>query len=465
MIWMAIKATDSINSIISDVKARVKPDNKVMDVVDKVSRQIDGAIKALGIEADCVKGGSIAKGTFLKNDHDVDLFVRFSMNYDDSRLSDMLERILKKVLGNANSGTKKTSRDANTRKGRKEVILSRVHGSRDYFQFSIDGLDFEVIPVAHIHPSNMKAARNITDFSPMHVTWVASRIEKRPEIADEIRVTKQFCKACKVYGAESYINGFSGHIVDILVIYYGSFISLAKKFASMQDFSIKDPLIVDPEKSLKDPLKQLNASKISPLILVDPVQPERNAAAALREEKLRMFSQACKDFLNRPSKDFFVIRKETARDMVERIRSSHKGSRIVVLDVKTLDGSKDVVGTKVLKVYEDIARQLSLKGFTIISSSWIFDFERRSATIIYAFDDVDLSDSVEREGPPLSSKDDVENFKKKHKQTRIKGNRIYATVARKHVTAQSLIRELSGMDYISSRIKSISINKVMSSKK
>ena len=64
--------------------------------------------------------------------------------------------------------------------------------------------------------------------------------------------------------------------------------------------------IIDIEKHYKTEsqiLKHLNKSKqISPLIIVDPVQKQRNAAAALSKNSLIKFQTAAKKFLNNPNK-------------------------------------------------------------------------------------------------------------------------------------------------------------------
>src|SRR3989344_1107382 len=140
-------------------------------------------------DARAILGGSGAKDTWLAGNHDVDIFVLF--NYQkysgqSSELANFLEPIFKKVFS-------------------KEKI-SRVHGSRDYFQLYYQGFFFEVIPILQI--SSSLQAINITDISPLHSLW-ANKYTKG--LKDEIRLIKQFCRAQKVYGAESYIGGFSGY--------------------------------------------------------------------------------------------------------------------------------------------------------------------------------------------------------------------------------------------------------------
>jgi len=68
--------------------------------------------------------------------------------------------------------------------------------------------------------------KNITDISPLHALWI--RKNSNEKVRDEIRKFKYFLKINDLYGAESYIRGFSGYIAEILVIYYKSFNNLIK---------------------------------------------------------------------------------------------------------------------------------------------------------------------------------------------------------------------------------------------
>ncbi|MGV8151240.1 MAG: CCA tRNA nucleotidyltransferase [Candidatus Woesearchaeota archaeon] len=432
-----VKNINNTNKILLKVKREITPEKTVVNDVDVMVKKINDTIKNLSIDADCIKGGSIAKDTFLKKDHDVDLFVRFASKYNDEEFSNMLEKILYKTL--------------------KKTPFQRVHGSRDYFQFEEKKLSYEIVPVLRIHKSNFSDARNITDFTPFHVEWTGSKINKNPELSSEIRLTKQFCKANNVYGAESYINGFSGHIIDILVIHYGSFLSVIKKFSSITEKDL--PIIIDPEKQLSNPLKELNKSKITPLIIIDPVQKERNAAAALNKEKLFAFVDACKTFLNAPSIEFFKIRPFNMQKIIHELKK--KSKRIICIDISTHIASKDIMGTKVLKIFEDIKKQCELEGFKIADSNWSFDSKKMTGIIILGFEEKNISEYIERIGPPISVKADFEKFKNKHDKTYIRGNKIYAKVKRKYTLPEKFVKDLIEKQYIKERAKNITISNIL----
>ena len=177
--------------MLKDVLEDIKPIEKDKEI-ELFLKRLGKIVKENSIKAEVFAGGSIAKGTFLKNDHDVDVFVKFDLKYSGKDISKILGKILK------------------------PLNPKLVHGSRDYFSVE-DNLIFEIIPVLNITKSEQ--AENIMDMSPLHVDWVIKN--SNVKLRNEIRLAKQFCKSINVYGAESYIKGFSGHVLDILVIYYG----------------------------------------------------------------------------------------------------------------------------------------------------------------------------------------------------------------------------------------------------
>ncbi|MEM4246893.1 MAG: nucleotidyltransferase domain-containing protein, partial [Candidatus Woesearchaeota archaeon] len=173
--------------MLKEVLAEITPDKEerksTLKIVKNFLKNLNSSLKKNRFAAKAILGGSYAKDTWLKGDYDVDVFVRFSLKYKGKDLSKMLEKAL--TPWNA----------------------ERVHGSRDYFWVHKKQFKFEIIPVLEIKKAN--DAENVTDFSPLHVKWVNKNGKK---YKGDIRLFKKFCKAQGVYGAESYIRGFSGHV-------------------------------------------------------------------------------------------------------------------------------------------------------------------------------------------------------------------------------------------------------------
>ncbi|MBU1204709.1 MAG: CCA tRNA nucleotidyltransferase [Nanoarchaeota archaeon] len=401
----------------------LRPKKDVVDKCTTVLDSINSEIKKKNIKARAVLGGSIAKGTFLKDDYDCDIFVKFNLNYKKRDISDLLEKVLK-IFPKVN----------------------RIHGSRDYFNFRSNGISFEIVPVLDIKKAEQ--AVNITDCSPLHVKWVKNKLKKNLKLADEIRLAKAFCKACKVYGAESYLRGFSGHVLDILTIYYNGFIPLLKNAVKWKEREVIDFNDYYNGRALE----RLNKSKLGPLVVIDPIQPERNAAAVLSRKNFLLFRKSAKNFLKKPSKKFFEKKEIT----IDELKEKSKGKNLVLLDVKALDGKEDVVGSKLLKAFNYINKKLVLNGFTVYGNGWKWD-KKKKALFWFILKDEILPESFKRVGPPVKNKENVKAFMKKHKKTFIQGRRICANVKREFRKPENLIKAMKKAKYLKQRAKKIEI--------
>lgn len=397
--------------LLNKVIVKITPkDTSVKKEIDEIVSSINKELKKNKIKAIAVIGGSFAKDTHLVDDHDCDIFVKFDYKHKDKPISDLLQKSLKSFKPN------------------------RLHGSRDYFQFS-KKLNYEIVPVLDIKKANQ--ALNVTDVSPLHVSWT-----RKHKKGSEIRLAKAFCKSAGIYGAESYIKGFSGHVLDILTIYYGSFMNLLKASQKW-----KESTVIDVEKyykNSKDALFEINKSKTqSPLIVVDPIQKERNAAAALSNEKFDIFIKKAKEFLKNPNEKYFERKVLTKNDF----------KYAIILDVKPLLGKRDVVGAKIMKTRDAIKRELENHEFNVKDSGFVWDKE----TFIWFRL---KNDKVEPEkvikGPPLALKEHVAAFKKAHKNSFEKNARVFARIKVGYVNAKDLIKDVIKTEEIREKVKSIS---------
>lgn len=397
----------NVDNMLKEVLKEIKSEHEKIPEADAFLDNLNSQLKKSKIDAVAVPGGSYAKNTWLKGDYDIDLFVRFNVKYADDNLSDMLEKVLKPFKP------------------------ERIHGSRDYFHVN-NKIKYEIIPVINLKKSS--DAHNVTDFSPLHVVWVNKKGKK---LKDDIRLLKKFCKSQKVYGAESYIRGFSGHVVDIIIIYYGGFMNSLKAISKW-----KPKTIIDPEKAHKNPELVLNKSKIQgPLIIIDPIQPDRNSAAAITEEKYFQIIKSAKEFLKNPSKKFF---EHKILD-VEKLKQ--KGA--IILELAPLEGKEDVVGTKLLKGFEYLMKVL--EDFKP-SGGWEWD-KKNSAFFWFVPKIKKLSSKEIKEGPPVKMKVHFDRFKSKYRKTFIKNKRIYAEVERKSDTFQKALKTRLNEEYLKEKFK------------
>jgi tRNA nucleotidyltransferase (CCA-adding enzyme) len=413
-----------LNKVLEEIKPSKKDEKEVLSKANSIINKINKNIK----DAKAILGGSGAKGTWLKNAYDVDIFVKFNYNKyknKSSELSNILEKVLKRIF--------------------KQVI--RLHGSRDYFQLKKDKFTFEIVPILDIKKAEQ--ALNITDISPLHAEWV----KKHSRYVDDIRLVKQFCKVAKVYGAESYIMGFSGYICEILTIYYRGFVNLLKNAVKWHYKSIID--IEHYYRNKSEVFFNINKSKLqSPLIIIDPVQRTRNAAAALSKEKFLLFKKKAKSFLKKPSIEFFQEKEFSLEDLKDR----YKNKKIILLNILTLKEKEDVAGSKLLKAYNYIHKELRINEFTIKDSGWEWD-KKSKALFWFVFDKGQLSKFIKRTGPPLKNKYHVKNFKKKYRSTFVEKNKVCANIKRKYRKPENLIKDVVKDGYVKDKVRRIELVK------
>jgi len=365
----------TVKSVLS--KLDFTPDKEELaylkkETADFVEKFRDG-LRKKKIDADVFVGGSFAKGTLSKQDnYDVDVFVRFDWKYDG--LSDMVEGVLKR-LG---------------------IGFDRVHGSRDYFRIEkSDKLTFEIVPVLRV--KKVREARNITDLSYFHVNYVRRAMKK--ELRRDLGLAKRFFRAQKVYGAESYIQGFSGYALECLIIHYGGFEKMLKGLVKL-----KDKIVIDPAKRYNkkgDVLFEMNEARLqSPIILVDPTWKERNVLAALSKETLDKLKVSAKNFLARPSPGFFE-RKEVNIDMMKK----RKGEFVhVVLGCDRQEG--DIAGTKMKKFARFLERE-SRVYFEVLDCEFVYGLGQKADLYLV----LKPRKEVVRQGPILDMGKQVKAFR------------------------------------------------------
>lgn len=417
-----------ISPILKQVLEKVEPSKKELDIINDSLKEFlekfKKKLKNLKIDAEIFVGGSFAKKTVIKKDHyDADIFLRFPKN-KNKEISNLTGKILKSM--------------------KLEKVLV-VHGSRDYFQVKINPYFFiEIIPVLKV--KNPKEAENITDLSYSHVKYINKKV-KSAKLLDEIRIAKAFCYANHCYGAESYIQGFSGYALELLIYHYGSFLKFIKAVSKMNNlypnnlkvtrghqkvtpkegartsYEASDKVVLDIEKHHKNKqavLMDLNSSKLqSPIILIDPTYKQRNVLAALSDETFEKFKKDCSKFLKSPSIKAFEIKKTDLKKIKQNAKK--KNFEFILIETKTNKQAGDVAGSKLLKFYKHLNYEIE-KFFDVKNKGFNYN-HKKSARCFFV---VKSKKEILVEGPSINDKINILAFKKKHKSYFTKKNKIYA---------------------------------------
>jgi len=360
-------------------------------------KKLKESIRKNRIDAEVFVGGSFAKGTLAKSEeYDIDIFIRFGLKIED------LSKSLKKIIGEI-----------------KEYKKEEIHGSRDYYRlYKNKKITFEIIPVSRIKKPGEE--KNVTDLSYFHVNYVKNKLKKN--MIKELQLAKTFFKANGFYGAESYIQGFSGYSLECLIIYYKTFERLLKSLCKVKK---ENKLIIDLEKrykNKKETLIELNESKTqSPVILVDPTWKERNALAALSGKRFEEFVKVAKKFLKNPSEKYFVKAEISPLRIMEEAR--RKKAEFLEIKVKTNRQEGDIAGTKLKKFANFLEGELG-KRYVLLKSYFRYDGKQKAESYLI----VKSKKEIIKRGPPVKMEYAVRAFKKENNKTFVKNGKYYSKI-------------------------------------
>ena len=405
-----------IKEKIGELKIQDDEYNEYKKLYSNVVEVLKKSCRMLKVKAEVFVGGSFAKRTVIRsNDYDVDVFIRF---HDSKKnISDLTERIVKKTCGKL------------------KLTYKRVHGSRDYFQILLrhgsKNVTFEIVPVKKI--KRPRDAENVTDLSYFHVSYVKKRLKGFEE---QVLLAKAFCTAHGVYGAESYIHGFSGYALECLIIHYKSFVKMLRGLSKVKD---GEKIVIDPAKHYKnkqEALIHLNESKLkSPIILIDPTYKERNAISSLSVESFEKFQKEAREFLAHPKISDFEIKIRDIERMKERAGKMKADFVSVVLTTDRPAG--DIAGTKMQK-FSRFVEQKIMEKFEILDKVFEYNGEQEARVFFV----LKSKGFVLRKGPPVNMKDSVQVFRQMHKHSFVKDNHFWAKIEIKE-SAKEFLTSLS----------------------
>ncbi len=367
-----------VAKVIEEAKRYVQPSPEEVALVNEVTgyvlsvlkREVESRYKGVEVSLQ----GSIAKNTWLSGARDIDVFVIFPRDYSMS----VFERLLSDVIDVA---------------GRYNMSWVIRYAQHPYVQLRYRGFEIDVVPCFRMY----RGEKPITaaDRTPLHTEYVKSKLSQ--EMTVEVRLLKRFLKRLNIYGAELKVEGFSGYLAELLIIRYGSFINLIRDVASSWR---PGDVIIDIESHYAGNVKMLRKMfRDAVLIVVDPVDPRRNVAASVSLRALSTLIAAAKQFLRRPSLNYFVeLRRWRADDL--------RGRVIVPTLLVLADYPRGVVPETVWgelkKFVRSLGDALRRSGFKVYNIGAWSDDESKILIMIMA-ESLDLPPYEIHKGPPVYS--------------------------------------------------------------
>ena len=371
-----------------------REDKELLNAVSEKARSlISKFLEEVSIDAFITIEGSYAKDTWLRGDVDLDLFILLPrdncLNIIEQGLIDRLEEWLRE----------------------KGYIVQRRYAQHPYLRVFLDNVWVEVVPGCRVDDPS----RPLTpvDRTPFHRRYVLSHTT--PEQRNEIRLLKSFLKGIEVYGAEIAVQGFSGYLAELLVIKYGCFRDLLLEASE----NWRPRLVITLNKVEKEHIEKLRKIyQDAPLIVVDPVDPGRNVAAALSYKSFATFILAARLYLEKPSIKFFHVGRgeyliQSPGEIVARTTDRIENIVLVTLSSDEPEPPDNFWGIA-RRVARLVKRVLEINDFRVLDHGVYVNRDGTRALIALELEKRIISRYKLHYGPPTWNKENTSKFLEKH---------------------------------------------------
>lgn len=372
-----------MKEVLQKIRPTAEERQRVNQVVEKCTHKLQDRITKKGLEVEVSLQGSIAKDTWISGDNNIDMFLIFSHKYTKEQLK---------------------------KYGLKIGILSEyeiAYAEHPYVRNFLEGYEIDVVPAYQFK----EGIRSSVDRTPLHTEYVKTHLQDK----DQVRLLKKFTRSIGVYGSDLKVQGFSGYLCELLVIKYGTFLTVLKAASS---WKLGECLFLEqlPEKEFTEPF-----------IFIDPVDKERNVAAVVSLENFATFIYHSREYLKNPQPVYFFREPEHYTRV--------KGTALYRIDF-TVDVIDDILFPQLRKTRDYLVRMLETHGFTVFNTA-LYD-----SGILLELSVFELPPFKKHVGPPIYEEEHCDRFLEKHKTIHIQNDRIYAVVKRKYVRAEDLLQGL-----------------------
>jgi tRNA nucleotidyltransferase (CCA-adding enzyme) len=394
--------------IIDDLRPTEEEETQLHRFSEKIIIKLNNVLANSGLRAVAELHGSVAHETWIRGQHELDIFIVIE-NYD-------ARKQLKQVLEIVRKGT--------------DWCFTEAYAEHPYLKTEINGYSIDIVPCFKTNGE----IRSSTDRTPLHTEWLKPRLV---DLGDEVRLLKQFVTVLGLYGAEIKVGGFSGYLCELLVIKYDSFwnlVNAASKWGRKEEIVLKGK----PSRRFEDPLT-----------VIDPVDFNRNVASALREESYWKFISASRSFIKEPRRSFFMV-KESKEDPVKVLEMlENRATDIMFIVVEESKAEvPDTLWGQLYKSRHAIEQQLKTNGFDVLrSTTWSNEVTRH--VFVYELATAAISKAVKHYGPPTHLESNVEEFIDTYRDNGriisgpdIEENKWYVILKRENCDAKVLVEKI-----------------------
>ncbi len=390
-----------MKQIISKIAKTTIPSNIIQkskkEIADKVYKLVEKEIQKYSEVVELEFGGSYAKDTWLSKNADIDIFIKFKKNISEEKLESISKKIGFVSL-------------------KKHAPYVR-YSQHPYVEAKIKDTKINIVPCYDVKIGEWKSA---ADRSPFHTKFMKKSLTLK--MKNEVRILKTFLKSNKIYGAEIAKQGFSGYISEVLILEFGNFENLIKSISK-----IKENQIVGTTSKYFD----------TAIVVIDPIDSNRNLAAAISNENIGKFILICRALKEKPSLEFFKNKKSKI--------SKKFWNNLLIIKFEFKTRSPDIIWGQIKRATSTLSTQLELGGFTVLRSKSYTD-EQKEAYLIFFLESTKISEIYQKSGPEFFRENNTHSFISKNLNNSelvwVGNNRkIISLEKRKHTNAETFMKE------------------------
>lgn len=396
-------------NIYNKVIKKITPTKKDLDNEKKIVEQIKEKIQKIEGEHSHIEWcGSSARNTHLKGDRDIDLFLMFDEKMSDQQLEKEGLKIGKHIF-----------------RGKK---WEKAYSQHPYIRGNLNGFDIEIVPSYIVkNGSNKKSA---VDRTPFHNKYLLKNLKTSQK--KEVRLLKQFLKGIGAYGADLKNCSLPGYGVELLILYYKNFDNFLKNACNWKKQEI-----------IKFNNKKTKVKFDNSLIIIDPVDSNRNVASALSTQQFEKMILATQIFQKNPNIKFFfpkkikLWKKEKVKKMLE------KKELIAIYAKFPTKELSDLVWGQLRRFLKKISNHLKEKDFLVLRETLWSD--EKEIFFILQVENLILQKSKKIIGPKAIDSENVKRFLENKKKLisgpRIENERVIIEIEREENKADKIIKK------------------------
>jgi len=363
---------------------QLRPSAEERAYIRSMADRLLAAIAASG-KAEGMVVGSIARDTWVKGDRDLDVFMLFSPDLPRETLE-------KEGLSLARSIARQFT-----------DTLCEKYAEHPYINATIDSIDVDLVPCY-----NVKSAAHIqsaVDRTPFHTRYITEKING---LTDDVLLLKRFAKAGGIYGSDQMTEGFSGYLCELLILHYGGFAPLLEAASGW-----------GPHQKID--IERHGAKEFSePLVVIDPVDPRRNVAAAVSINRMAEFVELARGYREAHSEVFFTLPAVTpvSRDELAAILAS-RGTSLYAVTFATPPFIDEIVVPQLRRSTGAVCDLLTRNGFVVHHAHYQMGKER--CMLLFELLTDELPPIRRHEGPPVWNRTNAEKFREKYRDATLPG--------------------------------------------